>query len=67
MEDPLANIPAPVQLSVAERKAVRTAIKGSIDLYRNYVKLPSETPAMKRKQTRLRTALIDLQMALAKL
>jgi hypothetical protein len=71
MEDPLANTPAPVQLSDAERKAIRKAIKGSIDLYRGYVKLNPEHDAkpsvMKRKQTALRADLIHLQVALAKL
>lgn len=54
-------------LTLAEIKAIRSAMQGSIDLYRGYVKLNPETPQMKRKQAIYRKRLTLLQSAFKKL
>jgi hypothetical protein len=54
-------------LNLEEIKAIRAAMKGSIDLYKGYVKLNPETPQMKTKQAKLRKRLALLISALKKL
>jgi hypothetical protein len=54
-------------LTKDERIAVRSAIRGSLDLYRGYVKLNPETPIMARKQALKRKMIPILVSALAKL
>jgi hypothetical protein len=54
-------------LTEDERKAVVSAVRGSIDLYGGYVKLRPESPVMARKQGQKRRALGLLTTALAKL
>jgi hypothetical protein len=56
-----------VELTEGERKAVKSAIKGSIDLYSRYITLAPETPAMKRKQSMKRKERDYLKRALLKL
>ena len=56
-----------LELTEEERRAVLGAVRGSIDLYRGYVKLRPESPNMARKQGMKRKALVALQTALAKI
>lgn len=54
-------------LTPAELKAVRGAVRGTIDLVRRYVILQPETPQMKRRQVQQRTRLGLLRTAINKL
>jgi hypothetical protein len=55
------------ELTEEEKKAVASAIRGSIDLWGRYVKLQPESTGMKRKQSQKRKAVEHLKSALAKL
>lgn len=50
-----------------ELRAVRVAVRGSINLRNRYVALRYEDPKMKRKQMRLRKELVHLRSAQKKL
>jgi hypothetical protein len=54
-------------LTLEEIKAVRSAIKGSIDLYKSYIKLNPEDTKMKRKQVITAKRLVLLRSAYGKL
>jgi hypothetical protein len=56
-----------VALTSKEQQAVCRSVRGSLDLYRRYVKLRPETPVMKRKQGRLRQQIVHLKSALQQL
>lgn len=54
-------------LTKQESQAVRSALKGSIDLYTGYIRLRSEDARMARKQGQKRRQLALLQSAMIKL
>lgn len=54
-------------LTLEEIKAIRSAMAGSIDLYKGYVKLNPESPKMKSKQARILKRLDLLRAAYKKL
>jgi hypothetical protein len=54
-------------LNLEEIKAIRSAVKGSIDLYKGYVKLRPESAKMKRKQAVIGRRLVVLRSAYPKL
>lgn len=56
-----------IEISEEERKAVSSALRGSIDLYGRYVKLKPESTGMKRKQSQKRKQLEHLKAVLEKL